>query len=153
MKSQKEIGMSGVTPKFDQNKLDRALLDSFDLMQRCLLDTVYIVAGDAARCLKENRGLDCDKIEFVINRRYVTPEVRSTLVNYVEGSLDSSGYPNGKVTRDGFSYEFEGVPVSCKFIDRSYRWFDYADQRFYGPENYRIPNQFDRYWKARFIVR
>ena len=146
--------MNGVKKyKFTQYQLDRALLESFDLMQRCMLDSTYIITRDAAKCLKENRLLDCESLDFIIQKRYVTPEVRSTLVNYVEGSNDSSGYPEGKVTDTGFSYTYEGVPVTCKFITRNYRWFEYADSRVYGPENYKIPNQWDNYWKGRFLVK
>lgn len=120
-------------------QLNAALLDVFDLMQRVLLDTTFIVVGDAARCMKEKRGLDCEVIECVVEKRHVTKEVMSTFREWVKG----------EVTGDGFSYEYGGVPVKCKFIKNEYPYFTFADQRLYGPEIYKIPNQWDEYWEHR----
>ena len=129
--------------KLPQDKLDQALLDAFDLMQRCLLDTTFIVLGDAARCIKERRGLDCNKLEFGIEKRYVTTEVLSTLKDWVKG---------GQFVDNGFSYVFDGVPVKFKYIRNKYKFFKDLDTVFYMPEFYKVANPFDKYWRARFLI-
>ena len=135
---------NGEHSKLTQEQLDKALLDSFDLMQRCLLDNNYIVLGQAAKCIKEGRGLDCDKLEFGIEKRYVTPEVLSTLKEWVKG---------GQFVDKGFSYVFEGVLVQFKFISRNYHFFKNLDTRIHTPEWYKIANPFENYWKSRFLIR
>src|SRR3990167_9282819 len=142
LKSQPVNGQSGQL-KLPQEQLDKALLDAFDLMQRCLLDTTFIVLGDAAKCIKERRGLDCNKLEFGIEKRYLTPEVMSTLKEWVKG---------GQFVDNGFSYVFEGVPVRFKYITRRYRFFKNLDSQIYMPEWYKIANPFKNYWKARFLI-
>ena len=146
LKSPQVNGLSGereISKGAWQEKLDKALLDAFDLMQRCLLDMNFIVLGDAARCIKERRGLDCNKLEFGIEKRYLTPEVMSTLKEWVKG---------GQFVDNGFSYVFEGVLVKFKFIKRKYKFFENLDSQVYMPEWYKIANPFDKYWKSRFFV-
>ena len=141
-RSQRVNGANG-EHKLPQDKLDHALLDAFDLMQRCLLDTTFIVLGDAAKCIKEKRGLDCNKLEFGIEKRYVTTEVLSTLKDWVKG---------GQFVDNGFSYVFEGVPVRFKYITRRYRFFKDLDTMLHMPEFYKIANPFNSYWKARYLI-
>lgn len=128
-------------PKFTVEELDKALLESFDLMQRVLLDTTYVVTGDAAKSLKEKRWLDCDVIDCAIEKRHVTPFVISTLKQFATPD----------VTDEGFEYKVGNVPVRFKFINRKYDFFKFADTVFHAPEIYRIPNQFEKYYKARFF--
>ena len=135
--------MNGEESKFSQEQLDKALLDSFDLMRRVLLETTYFVLGETAKCIYENRGLDSDGIEVGIEKRYIGPEVLSTLKDWATEDIGDNG----------FTYEFEGVPVRVKFIKRKYHFFQYPDMRFYGPEVYKLPNPFQNYWKARFLIK
>ena len=130
------------TPKFTLEELNKALLEGFDLMQRVLLDTTYIVAGEAAKCLKEKRGLDCNGLDFIIEKRHVTPFVVSTLKDWTKSDI----------TDKGFEYKVGNVPLRFKFVERKYEFFKFADTVLYDPEIYRIPNQFDRYYKARFLI-
>ncbi len=123
-------------------ELNKALLESFDLMQRVLLDTTYVITGEAAKCLKEKRGLDCDGIDCIIEKRHVIPFVVSTLKEWTKAD----------VTDEGFEYKVGNVPVRFKFIKRKYDFFKYADTAFYDPEIYKIPNQFANYWKARGLI-
>ena len=138
-KSPQTSTMSGEPSKFSWAELNHALLESFDLMQRVLLDNKYVVVGEAARCLKENRGLDCDGIDVIIERRYVTPEVVITLRDWATPD----------VTDQGFVFQVGKVPVRFRFIDGNYDYFKFADLRVYGPEQYRIPNQWKDYWEHR----
>ena len=82
-------------PQYSLIQLDAALLDAFDLMQRCVLDTTFVVMGEAGKCLYEKRGLDCNGLDFAIEKRYITPEVMSTLKDWATPD----------VTQYGFMYE------------------------------------------------
>ena len=126
-------------PKFSKEQLDKALLETYDLMSRALLNTSFIVVGEAARCLFENRGLDCDSIDVVLERKDVTKEVVSMIKDWA----------TTHVRDNGFECEMEGVPLRVLFVKGTYDYFTYPDQRLYGPEVYKIPNQFKRYWEER----
>jgi len=140
LKSPKLNGMSG--ERFSRDKLDFALLESFDLMQRVLLDGKYVLCGEAAKCLKENRPLDCDGLDFVIETRYIIPEVVSTLREWATRDM----------TEKGFEWSVGGVPCRFKFIANEYEYFKYADHKVYGPESYKIPNQWNKYWEERETI-
>ena len=137
MKSQNQTGSSG--PSLKRTDLDFALLESFDLMQRSLLDAVYVVAGDASRCLHDGKLLECSEIEFVIPGKHVTPEVVSMLKDYA----------TKEIRTDGFDWSVNNVPLKFRFVYNEYDYFNFAYTRVYGPEVYRIPNQFNRYWEER----
>ena len=138
-----DFAVDKLSTSFTQEQLDKALLDNFDLMRRVLLSTYYLIMGEAAKCLHEVRGLDCDGIDVAIERRYLTPEVLTTFRDFVKAEIRD----------DGFEYEFESVPVRVQFIDGIYDYFKYADQRFYGPETYKIPNPFEKYYKERHLIK
>ena len=143
LKSRKNNGANGEESKFSLEQLDKALLDSFDLMRRVLLETTYLVLGEAAKCIYEDKKLDCNGIDFGIEKRYLTPEVLSTLKDWTTGDI----------TDTGFIYKFEDVPLRFKFIKRKYHFFQYPDIKFYGPETYKLPNPFKTYWKARYLIK
>lgn len=127
-----------------QEDRDAALRDVDDLMHRCLLQDVYLILGDAALSLKEDRNLVCDGIDVGLEEKYVTPEVINTMRMYTKAEINDKG----------FIYEtFPGIPVRVKFIKRRYPWFKYPEKKIYRVDEYQIPNPFHKYWKARFLVR
>ena len=128
-----------LTAQFSRSQLDFALLETFDLMQRILLDNKFVVAGEAARCMREKKWLECDGIDIVIEKRNITKEVLSTLKTWATPDI----------TDKGFVWSVNGVPVRVQFVEGSYDYFKFADMRVYGPECYKIPNQWDKYWAER----
>ena len=126
-------------PKFTRTQMDFALLETFDLMQRVLLDNKFVIVGEAAKCIRERKWLDCDGIDVVIEKSHVIPEVISTLKDWATKDI----------TDKGFEWDVNGVPVRVKFIEGKYDYFKFADMRVYGPEQYKIPNQWDKYWAER----
>ena len=143
-KTTKSLSTSGTNGehKFTADKLTKALHDTYDLMQRVLLDAVYIAANDTARSIQEDRWLDIHKLEFYIEKRYITPEVISTLREWA----------TPEIRENGFDYMFEGVPIHFRFIKRNYRFFRNPDVKIfqYGP--FQIPNPFDNYWRSRHFI-
>src|SRR3990167_6954244 len=85
LKSHKGNGMSGAESKFTPVQMNEALIDSFDLMQRFLLDNVYLVLGEAAKCIKESKDITCNKLEFGIEKKHIIPEVKSLLTEWIKG--------------------------------------------------------------------
>ena len=141
VKAKKQVGSA----------LDVALLNAYDLMQRFLLDTSFLVVGEAGRALYEKRPLEGVGIECVLHAREVTPELYKLLSdrrdNWVQGIIT-------EMTEDkGFTYLVGQVPVTFTFLTKTYSFFQNPDVRPYGPEWYRIPNPFAEYWKARFDLR
>ena len=130
--------MNGAQPSFSTEQLDKALLDTFDLMERCKLENNYLVLGDTAKCLFEGKELEGNKIEVGIEKRYLTRETLTTLRMYADKDL----------TDAGLNYKFEEVPINMKFVE-SNDFFRYHDVRFHGPEQYNIPNPFLEYYKVK----
>lgn len=119
--------------------LNRALLDVDDIMGRALCP--YLVLNETADgVLKEH--LYGNEINIGVEKRYVTKEVRSVFKTYAKTEIGDHG----------FQYEFGGIPINVKFIKRKYNFFERPDTKFYLASEYRLPNPFDKYWKARHIV-
>lgn len=126
---------------FKPDELNRALLDIDDMMGRAMAN--YLVLGETAKNIKEEKQIQGDKIEVGLEERYLTREVKS-LFNTYQGV---------EMTDKGFSYLFGEVPIEVKFITRRYKFFKNPDSKFYLAGEYRIPNPFENYWKSRFLVR
>src|SRR3990167_2870064 len=130
-------GTSGV--QFKPLELESALLGVYDLMTRVLLQNEMVTAHDTARCIKENLWLQGDGVDLVIPRQKITDSVMTTLNEWVKEGL----------TNSGFTTKINNVPVRVQFLKNEYDYFKMADVRPFGAEFYKIPNQWDEYWKHR----
>ncbi len=133
-----------ILPVLDVNA---ALRDLYDVTEGAMLP--YILLGDVARQLYDGvdgfsgNDLKVDKLEWGMFEKNLTPEIKSLFITW-----------NFETWEDkGFKYEFQGVPVFVHVITRKYPWFDLPDVRFYGPDMFKIPNPFEKYWKARFLIK
>lgn len=145
-KSLNKTGTSGEPTKsvdtlitFKPLELEGALLGTYDLMTRVLLQDEMIATHDTARCIRENLWLQGDGIDLAIPKRHITESVRKTLGEWLPDPIEDSG----------FTTKINGVPVRMQFITGDYDYFKMSDMRPYGAEFYRIPNQWDEYWKHR----
>ena len=128
-------GTNGEQSKtFLPTELEVALLASYDLMCRGLIQEQYIAVGETAKCIKENLLLKGDGLDFVIPKKQVTPSVVSMLKEWA----------TPEVTEKGFTYQINGVPLRFKFLKNQYDFFRFADIKVYGAEQYKIPNH--EYW-------
>lgn len=104
--------------------------------------------GDTGKAMFEKRDLSGSSLEVGIEQRYLTKEVMSTFRTY---------RPQAEFTESGMTYisEFEkcDVPISIKFIKQNYKFFQHPDTVFYLAGNYKIPNPFEKYLKARWLIR
>lgn len=126
---------------FKPLELEGALLGTYDLMTRVLLQNEMITTHDTARCIKENLWLQGDGIDLAIPKRTMTESVRKTL-----------GEWGCNVTENGFTTKINNVPVRMQFVENTYDYFKMADIRPYGAEFYKIPNQWDEYWKNKDVI-
>lgn len=123
-------------------KLEAALLYVNDTFARVFLPV--IVLGETARSIKEDDRLQGSKIEVGIRQKQYTREVESCFRDSFNDLIR-----NGNVLKT----HFEGVDIEIKIITRQYSFFKYTDTIFYGPETYKLPNPFNKYYKARYLIK
>lgn len=150
----KESGTSGTSKVYQPNELEAALYNATDILGRCMLP--YVVLKDTAYdIVKGPEKLGISKGVYLgVEKRYMTPEVWSSLRTF--SAHDKSGFismmDDYKETPKGFEWKFQGVPIYVQVIKRNYKFIRNPDFKFFRLEEYRIPNPFDNYWKARMFV-
>lgn len=128
---------------FSDEQLRESLRDVEDIFDRAVAPMILL--KETARSLKETGELSGDKITVGITISQLTPEVRSTFVMYKPDIVE---------TDKEFTYTSpQGMPIVITKIKQKYGFFAQPDITYYWGEDYKIPNPFDRYWKARFIVK
>lgn len=137
-----ENSTSGVI--FKETDLMKALYDIQDILERALCP--FVVLKETAQSLVEGNGLKGDGVYIGIMKRNITKEALSTIKFYLAQSR------NVEIRDDGFDYEWNSVPVHVKFISRTYKFLENQDFKFYMANEYKIPNPFSDYWKARNLV-
>ena len=137
--------------QFSEQELRDALVQIEDVMDRALLSLDMIMHKDTAKAMREEMELYGDGIDIMVEDRYVIDNT----IGILESLRDSEHLiPAGtEITKDGFEYEYRGVPIRVKFLHQRYPWFQQPDGVFYATGNYRVPNPFEKYWRARFIIR
>ncbi len=137
---------SGSNPPISSWNIGAAMRNLYDTVEAALLP--YVLLGDAARQIHDGvdgyngNDLKVTKIEWGFNQSNLTAEIVSLFHQW-----------DFKQTDYGFKYMFEQVPVEVHVFKKKYRLFDMPDMRFYGPDMFKIPNEFEKYWKARFILK
>ena len=132
--------------EFSREELDNALIDLDDLMHRTLLQDQYVLLKDSAKALYDGVWLYGDGIDIGIEYKYLTKEVMTTINEYFIPRTT-------EINDNGFEFKIGDVPIRVKFIHRKYDFFKYFDRRMYGPEDYQIPNNFEKYYKAKGIIK
>jgi len=131
------LNKSGVSP----DKLDQALAIAEDLLIRAQIP--FIVLGKTLEgVLKES--LEGDKIELGVRKRYLTKDTLGLLKLVMPGL---------KVEENLLSFDWEGVPVEIKIINRNYKCLENPDKVFYKVTEYFIPNPVDDYLKIKQLIR
>ena len=129
-----------LTP-MDHLNINAAMRYIYDQMERCIIYD-YIILGEAGKAIYEGRQIDTRKIEVGIRSDEVTPEVISLFKEWRYKPDD----------RGDWYTSFEGIQIVFKCIKRKYEFLKRPDMRFYDVDEYHIPNPFEKYWKARFII-
>lgn len=101
----------------------------------------YTLLGEAARAVKFEDYTPINKIEVGLTSKRVTPEVRQALKEWKYEKVDGH-----------WEQVYMNVPIIFREIKRNYKFLENPDTRFYDVDEYKIPNPFESYWKARFLV-
>lgn len=142
MMTMKENGKKPVT-SWDLGVAMRRIYDDMDsaLVPGILLgDMVYQIKEWKRDGFSEYALVD--KVEWGLPKRYLTAEVKSLFETWGYRKVDG-----------GYEYEVQGVPVKLKIIERRYKFFENPDQVFYGVDEFRIPNPYQKYLKSRYIIK
>lgn len=126
---------------FTNEQLRLALYDVQDILERALCP--FVLLDETAKSLMESEVLKGDGIYIGVEKRYITPEVVSTLKMYLKDT---------ELTDKGFDYKWNDVPVHVKFIYNKYQFFTNLDFRFYMANQYYLPNPWKEYWKSRSLI-
>lgn len=107
----------------------------------------FVLLGETARRVKEGELLEgIEVLEIGV--------LKNTMSAYVERTFkDRWGDWKNKVVDVVLSYNGKSIPVSIKFVERNYKFFENLDQKFYFSGNQKIANPFDKYWKIRNLIK
>lgn len=127
--------------EFTTEELNKALFEVEGLCERAMVK--FILLGQAAKDVKEQRGISGDKLVIAIRKNDVNPYVLSVIRQYV------NVVPSDK----GFEYKAHNIPVKVKFVGTKFPFFDHPDTSApYFGESYQLPNPFNEYWKVRNLI-
>lgn len=147
MKTQ-ENGLSGKT--FKKEELDEALRHAFDIFDRCAC--VFMIAGESLKDIIEKNQLETPQIDLAIEKKNLAESTRNmlkTLATLQDLNLHMQNYHE---TKEGFEWEYMGVPIKARVVNRKYKFFASPDTMWYNYDIYFVPNPVKDYLKARYIV-
>lgn len=140
------------TSKPGKKGLDKALMKVFDVMSS--LNVKFILLGQTAKDVHDapfsvwGGSLTGDKVEVGVEERYLTGSVRRLLRDgkpvYIKGAHEK----NGKI-----DISHENTPIEIKVVKNKYEFFKNLDMKPYMTGHFHLPNPFEKYWKARNLVK
>jgi hypothetical protein len=133
-----------ISPKktFSHDQLWAALRDVEDLMERCAAP-MFLLA-DTAKQVLEDKPLTVDRIEVGLRRAELMDSRISTMKMLRPGIV---------INESECLYDTNGVPVFIQIFEKEHEFFKNLDTCMYLVGNYKIPNPFDKYYQARFILK
>ncbi len=127
--------------------VNAVLRDIYDLGEMILARPLLL--GEVAKQIHDEQDIMFDlklpigtKIEWGISKKNMTPEKVSLFKTW-----------NFKENEKGFEYTFEYIPVQIIVYKNNYAFFKNPDMKFYKVDDFDIPNPFDKYWKARYLIK
>lgn len=142
------------TVQFDPDDLNAALRDLFDLFEK-LSGTKCLLLGKTAESVRQG-FLNVPKIQAGIRELDLTRERKGTIYSHLADYL-RRGTTKAMVFEPELehliAYDFKGVPIEIKIIQRQYSFFKNLDPIMYNFDYYALPNPLDKYLKAQYIVK
>ncbi len=140
-----------VITSLDPNITNDVLLTVQDILDRCQVR--FFALKDTAKQIKEtNHSIEPDLHLFTIELGIQKKDLGQMIVPNVKEQLKLA-HIEPEWTDNYIKFTHKGVPVFIKIIQRKYQWFQNPDKKFYRVVEFNIPNPFDRYWPARFIIK
>lgn len=122
-------------------QLDDAFFHIYDVMERCLI-TDWFALDQTAKSIKDNEHIQDVVIGF--EERQFNDSNRQTFKQFTH---------NLKETTNGYTCEYNNVPITIKVFKKDLKFFDYPDVKMYKFEPVKLPNPFAGYWKSRGILK
>ena len=152
---EEENGMTGskqldVEHLIDFDELNKALFHFVDIMERCLCP--FLLLDDTAKSVIDKERVEGDGIYAgvrISEFNESTYSMMRTLASNVDVRL---GIENFYKTDKEFGWTYKDIPIKVKLIHRKYSFINNPTFAWYMAEEYKIPNPFNKYWKARFLV-
>ncbi len=143
----KKMTNDGTSTEWREEDVMTAVRDIVDMGEKCML--YFIALGDFAKAVHNHQAsFYTDKLELAMPINSLTPEIKSLFRTW--------GFEE---TKYGYKYYFTPptkwsikIPVEIHVYKRHYQFFDNPDKGWVGVDDFRIPNPFDSYWKARFLI-
>ena len=143
MKTTKEIMQSTVS--FSEDQLHEALFFVEDLFERVALQPV--VLGDLAYCIVHSEPLNANKVIVGVRRLETNYSVLETLKDWAGQLAENVVESKGKI-----EFTYKGIPIIIKILSREYGFISNPDTLPTEAWHWKVPNNFDKYWKMRHLV-
>jgi len=131
-----------------EGPLDKALDYAGDIFGRA--GVPICLAREMARQVRDGEKLHAlPFVDLVVLDKHVRESGSKMLRTVIEGPwrVPNMNYKVSKKMIEFFSED--GVPIRAQIVKSNTKYFDNPDTAFYGVSEYRIPNQWDKYWKVR----
>lgn len=145
-------GFEALVVTYTAAQLEQTLYHATDIAGRCLLP--FLLLGQTAWDIKHYQALNESErgIEIGADKRYYTKEALSTLRTLASNIDMNYGMKDFVEDDHGFTWNYHNVPIRLRMIKRHYGFFQNPDFAWYKAEEYKIPNPFASYWKARHLI-
>ena len=133
--------------------LNKALREVYDLFES--LNLKPLLLGETAKSVK-NKYVTGDKIIVGIKALELTRNARSIIMTRLRKYFERGISKTMLFEPDEsnlISYDFAGVPIEIKVIQRKYSFFKHPDQIMYNFDEFLLPNPIERYLRAQYIVK
>lgn len=143
--------------RFSSKQLNEALYHATDMTDRCLLP--FFLLDETAKMIMDEVDLsDGTGIYLGVVDRYLAEFALSTLrtlskgadVNYGMREYKEEINEDGKISK--ISWNYRGVPIELKIINKDKEFFEHPDFKYYRAEEFKIPNPFKNYWFAKNTI-
>ena len=129
--------------KYSHDKIQEALLQVDDYFERALIP--YMLFDDIAlQVYEDTPKFEVDEISCGVLRKNWTQSGSSIFRMYV---------PKLEYLKTSVNFTANGVPVIVWIIDNSYQFLENPDSRPYYTADFKLPNPFKDYWKARDLIK
>jgi len=126
----------------DSYKVRLAVQHIEDIFDRLICN--FVLTGEIARCAKESLIPEISKVQVAVRDLEFTQQKRDTMKTL---------WPDVIFKGNKIFLEFEDVPIEVKMLKNEYDFILYPEQVSFLHWKYNIPNQWDKYWKMRNLVR
>jgi hypothetical protein len=108
----------------------------------------FIVLGGLVEQMVKGELTNIEKIEIGVMKNAWSETTKSLVRTFL---LETPF--KGADLENGLKAESNGVPIEVKVITRNYEFFKNPDFAYYWADEYKIPNPWTKYMKARYLIR